>query len=218
MVKVKVCGLTRVDDAALACKLGASAIGMVFWEKSPRVVDTQRATQIVQALPADVTSVGVFVNADLAWVCDVVAEVGLGAVQLHGEESPAYCQAMPVEVLKAVSIKSADDVQRALTLPEEVTPLVDVHDPERRGGTGVTVDWTTAARLARERRVFLAGGLSAANIADAIDIVRPYGIDVSSSLESSPGTKDPVRMRSFFAAVGTAGGGEPSAEPLGDRT
>lgn len=205
MVKVKVCGLTRVADAVLAVELGATAIGLVFWDRSPRAVDGTQAMEIVGALPGGVTPVGVFVNAEPAWVCDIAGRLGLGAVQLHGEESAEYCEAMPVPVLKAVPLSGLDDVERALALPEHVTPLIDVCDPKRRGGTGVTVDWDLAARVAQQRRTFLAGGLHADNVAHAIEIVQPYGVDVSSGVEVSPGLKDPARLREFFAALESAG-------------
>lgn len=201
MVKVKVCGLTRVADAVLASELGACAIGLVFWPRSPRAITTEAAAQIVAALPAEVLAVGVFVNAPQESVCEVIEEAGLTGVQLHGEETPEYCRAMPVPVLKAVSVTTPSDVDMALRLPQAVTPLIDVHDPLRRGGTGKTVDWAAAARVAGRRRTFLAGGLDSENVQEAIDSVHPYGVDVSSSLETTPGIKDPERLRVFFAAV-----------------
>ena len=200
-MKVKVCGLTRVSDAALASELGAYAVGLVFWERSPRAIVPAQAAEIVATLPAAVTAFGVFVNATAGWVCEVVDHVGLGGVQLHGEETPEYCMKMSVPVMKAVSVGTASDVETALLLPDNVTPLIDVHDPVRRGGTGRTVEWTAAATVAKSRQTFLAGGLGPENVAEAIRAVRPYGVDASSGLETSPGVKDPERLRAFFAAV-----------------
>ena len=206
MVKIKVCGVTRVADAVLASELGVSAVGLVFWEQSPRSVEPEQAAAIVAALPSTVAAVGVFVNQEQAWVCDVIARVGLTGVQLHGEETEKYCRAMPVPVLKAVPMRTAADVEAALRLSKTVTPLIDVYDPVHRGGTGGTADWNTAAVVARRRQVFLAGGLEPRNVGQAIAAVCPYGVDVSSGLEAAPGIKDPGRLRAFVAAVGEARG------------
>lgn len=200
-MQIKVCGLTRPADAALAARLGATAVGLVFWPRSPRAVSVEQAEQIVAALPPGVTPVGVFVNADPAWIGELVSRLGLGLVQLHGEESLDECRVMPVPVLKAVPLGAPQDVDQALRLPEPITPLLDVRDPIRRGGTGTTVDWTLAAMVASRRPAFLAGGLRPDNVEEAIGIVRPCGVDVSSGLETSPGIKDPTRVSAFFAAV-----------------
>ena len=204
MPKVKVCGITRLPDALLASDLGASAIGFVFWERSPRAIDPQSAARIAARVPADVAPVGVFVDASPAWVREVVQRVGLAAVQLHGDEQVERWADLPARVVKAVAVRSTADVQAALRLPAHVTVLLDGHDPVRRGGTGRTLDWTLAAAVARERRTFLAGGLRPENVAAAIEAVGPYGIDASSGLEASPGVKSPARLRAFFGAVRTA--------------
>ncbi len=204
MPKVKVCGITRLPDALLASDLGASAIGFVFWERSPRAIDPQSAARIAARVPADVAPIGVFVDASPAWVREVVQRVGLAAVQLHGDEQVERWADLPARVVKAVAVRSTADVQAALRLPAHVTVLLDGHDPVRRGGTGRTLDWTLAAAVARERRTFLAGGLRPENVAAAIEAVGPYGIDASSGLEASPGVKSPARLRAFFGAVRTA--------------
>ena len=204
MVKVKVCGITRLSDALLASDLGASAIGFVFWERSPRAIDPRSAARIAARVPADVAPVGVFVDASPAWVRDVVQRVGLAAVQLHGDEQIEHWVDLPVRVVKAVGLRSAADVEAALRLPAHVTVLLDGHDPVRRGGTGRTLDWALAAEVARRRRTFLAGGLRPENVTAAVAAVGPYGIDASSGLEASPGVKAPARLRDFFAAVRAA--------------
>lgn len=205
MVKVKVCGITRVADALLASDLGASAIGFVFWPRSPRYLAPAEARGIAARLPGDVAPVGVFVDPSAEEVRQVVEEVGLAAVQLHGDEPPAFCRELPYRVIKAVGVDGAAGTRAAASaVPAEATVLLDARDPERRGGTGRTVDWEIAAAVAAERRVFLAGGLGAANVGAAIRTVRPYGLDVSSGVESAPGRKDPALLGAFFDEVARA--------------
>ncbi len=201
MVRVKVCGITRLEDALLACELGTSAVGFVFWNKSSRYIEPSRAREIALALPAHVIRVGVFVNPSESEVRSVADGVGLEAIQLHGEETIDLCKRLPYQVVKAVALRDSESVERACQFPDAVTVLLDVHDPVNRGGTGQTVDWTLAALVARRRRVFLAGGLKPGNVGDAVRTVRPYGVDVSSSVETSPGVKDPAAVREFFRAV-----------------
>jgi phosphoribosylanthranilate isomerase len=196
-VFVKVCGITAVVDALTAIDLGADALGFVFWPESPRFVDPFRARAIVARLPPFVGVVGVFVNQPADYVNGVAALARLTAVQLHGDEDAAYAASMTRPVIKAVSAAAQDDQ----AWPARVTLLVDAHDREKRGGTGVTSDWSAAARLAQSRRVLLAGGLNADNIRRAVAQVRPFGVDVSSGVESSPGIKDRNRMAAFFEAV-----------------
>jgi phosphoribosylanthranilate isomerase len=192
-VIVKVCGLTRLEDAIAASDLGAAAVGFIFWPRSPRFIDPYRALAIVRTLPAFVTPVGVFVNQPADYVNGVASLVRLGAVQLHGDEDVEYLARINRPVIKAVSNGTA-----AARWPSAALLLVDANDPERRGGTGVTGDWDAAARLARSRRVLLAGGLTAANVGTAVAHVQPFGVDVSSGVESAPGIKDHGRMAAFF--------------------
>lgn len=194
---VKICGITRGDDAGLAVSAGAQAVGFIFWPNSPRFIDPYRAKAIVRTLPPFVTPVGVFVNQPVEYVNAVAALVGLGVVQLHGDEDPAYARLMKRPVLKAVSL--AGDA--AARWPRSVMLLVDTHDPVRRGGTGAVSDWSLAATLAAERPIVLAGGLTAANVAAAVTTVRPFGIDVSSGVERAPGVKDPGRLAALFERV-----------------
>lgn len=195
---VKICGITRVDDAIAAVDLGASALGFVFWPKSPRFVDPYRARAIIAALPPFVTTVGVFVNQPTEYVNGVASLARLCAVQLHGDEDAAFVEQMTRPVIKAI----AGGTERAAAAwPARVTLLVDAHEPAQRGGTGATADWNLAAAIARSRRVLLAGGLGPDNVAEAIARVRPFGIDVSSAVESSPGVKDRERIRALFEAL-----------------
>ena len=197
---VKICGITRAEDAELAVECGAHALGFIFWPESPRFVDPDRARTIVAALPPFVSTVGVFVNQPADEVIQVARTVRLGAVQLHGDEAPGYAAAIGWPVIKAVAASDAIDVVLH-EWPHRTMLLVDVHDPVRRGGTGRTVNWSRAASLARRRRIVLAGGLTPENVAEAIALVQPFGIDVSSGVEAAPGRKDPGRLRALFDAV-----------------
>lgn len=195
---VKICGITRLEDAQTAVAHGASAIGFVFWQGSPRFVDPYRARQMAVALPPFVATVGVFVNQSSTYIDGVASVVPLTVIQLHGEEPPAFAASLSRPVMKAVS---GSDAQAIAAWPERVTLLVDAHDPVRRGGTGKKSDWDMAASLARRRRVVLAGGLTPENIASAVAAVRPFGVDVSSGVESSPGIKDARRIAELFNAI-----------------
>jgi phosphoribosylanthranilate isomerase len=199
LTRVKICGITRAEDAQLAAALGAWAVGFVFWPESPRAIDPAAARAIVRDLPPFVAAVGVFVNEPAVRVHQVATEVGLSAVQLHGDEPPEVVDAMQWRVIKAVTLEAPESLSR---WPARVTLLVDAHDHARRGGTGRTVDWARAAALARTRRVVLAGGLRPENVGEALRVVAPAAIDVSSGVESSPGIKDAARMRALFDAVG----------------
>jgi phosphoribosylanthranilate isomerase len=199
--RVKICGLTRVHDAALAVELGADAVGFILWPKSPRFVTTLAATAIARELPPFVTRVGVFVNASPEEVRAAVGAIGLDVAQLHGDERAEDYALAATRVMKVVTLESEADVERALALPAHVTPLVDAVDREKRGGTGTRANWALAAHVAHGRRTVLAGGLSAENVGEAISLVRPWGIDVSSGVEAAPGIKDAGKLRALFAAV-----------------
>jgi phosphoribosylanthranilate isomerase len=202
MLRVKICGIRRTEDALLAAELGAWGVGFVFWPGSPRFIDPYRAKKICAELPPWVVPVGVFVDQAVEYICAVASLVQLGAVQLHGRETVETIVRVPHRVIKSIPV-SSDFTERALDgLPARVGVLLDAHDPERHGGTGKTIDWTRAAPAARRRRVLLAGGLCPENVRAAVDAVRPFGIDVSSGVEASPGVKDHDRMRALFAAVG----------------
>ena len=203
--RVKICGLTRREDAALAVSLGADAIGFVFWPRSPRAVDPSDARALHAGLPPLVSRVGVFVDASPADVADVVRRAGLDVVQLHGDEPVDAYAGVGVRVVKVASLVTPDDVEHVLAWPGEITPLVDAVDRQRRGGTGRLADWALAARVAAERPMLLAGGLAADNIAEAIARVRPWGVDVSSGVEEAPGIKSPARLRAFFERLAASG-------------
>src|SRR3954469_1180183 len=198
---IKICGITRLEDAEAAIAAGAGALGFVFWPKSPRFIDPHRARQIAAALPPLVPIVGVFVNQPREYVNGVASLVRLSAVQLHGDETPAFAAALANPVVKAVSTGDAD----LQNWPARVRLLLDVHDPVARGGTGRTIDWAAAADLAARRELLLAGGIPPENVADAVARVRPFGIDVSSGVERAPGIKDHRRLRALFEPGHDAG-------------
>jgi phosphoribosylanthranilate isomerase len=200
-VRVKVCGITRIEDAEAAVRAGADAVGFVFWPSSPRAIGVVLAAAIAARLPPFVARVGVFVNATPADVAACVRDAGLSAAQLHGDERVEDYRAVPVPLIRAVSLENLADVARALALPPSVTVLVDAVDPERRGGTGRPASWDLAAIVASRRPVILAGGLTPERVAEAVARVRPWGVDVSSGVESVPGVKDSARIGAFVAAV-----------------
>jgi len=199
--RVKICGVTRTEDAMLAAALGASAIGFVFWPSSPRVIAPANARRIADALPPFVSRVGVFVNAPADEVRAIVAQAGLDIAQLHGDESATDYTGVGARLMKTVTLEDDDALERARALPDSVTPLVDAADRERRGGTGLRANWDRARRLMESRPIVLAGGLSAANVAEALAHVEPVAIDVSSGVESAPGVKSLERMVALFDAL-----------------
>jgi phosphoribosylanthranilate isomerase len=204
MTRVKICGITRVEDGLAAAAAGADAIGLVFWPKSPRVVDPAAARDLVRQLPPFVSSVGVFVDQPVGFVNEVAEFVGLSAVQLHGDEPPSTASRIVRPVIKAIGLPR--DSRRVEEWPDDVPLLVDAIDPNSRGGTGKVADWAAAAPLARLRLVILAGGLGPANVGKAIHQVRPWAVDVSSGVERAQGIKDAAMMAAFCTAVRVADG------------
>lgn len=203
-VRIKICGITRERDAVLAAALGAEAIGFVFWPESPRAISVDAARGIMAAVPSTVVKIGVFVNKPLDEVRAVAEALGLDGLQFHGDESDEEMAAMTLPILKAVPLGQPGAEQRALNLPAAVVPLLDVFDPVRRGGTGQTVDWDVAARIAAKRPTMLSGGLTPENVVEAIRKVDPWYVDVSSGVEASPGVKDERKLRGFVEAVRAA--------------
>jgi len=193
---VKICGITRREDARAAVESGARALGFVFWPKSPRFIDPYRARAIVATLPPFVTAVGLFVNQPAEYVTGVASLVKLGAVQLHGDEPIAFAETIRHPLIKALTLR--DDIRR---WPGRMIVLLDAHDPEQRGGTGRTIDWSAAAVVAARRPILLAGGLTPENVAEAVARVHPFGIDVSSGVERSPGIKDHNKIKALFEAL-----------------
>lgn len=211
--RVKVCGVTRPGDAAHAVELGAAAIGMIFWPRSPRAIDVATARAIAREVPPLVVAVGVFVDEDPATIARVADAVPLAAVQLHGDEPVDVLARIARPVIKAVAPSAPEAEAEAARWPGWVTLLLDAYDRGGRGGTGRTVDWEVAASWARRRRIVLSGGLHAGNVREAIVRVRPWAVDVASGVESEPGLKDAARLRAFFAAVAAAGAAADEEQP-----
>lgn len=193
---IKVCGITRLTDALHAVEQGATAIGFVLWPRSPRAVTVERAAEISAELPSHVMRVGVFVNEPVDSIRSIAERMRLTAVQLHGDEPPAYADALDWPVLRAVSVADLEYASDAWA--PETALLVDNIDPVRRGGTGAVIDWSQASAVAPKRRIVLAGGLTPDNVASAIRAVRPFGVDVSSGVEASPGVKDFEKVTQFI--------------------
>jgi phosphoribosylanthranilate isomerase len=199
--RVKICGVTRFEDAALAVSLGASAIGFIFWPQSPRYVAPARVRTIIADLPPFVSTVGVFVNESPERVAEVVREAGVTVVQLHGQEDVIDYEGLPWPLIKAVVVRGGVRPPELMEIPVRIPVLLDAFDPARPGGTGRSIDWQVAASVAVERPVILSGGLRADNVADAIEAVAPMAVDVSSGVEREPGIKDPAKLRAFFEAL-----------------
>ncbi|MCC2640104.1 MAG: trpF [Nitrospira sp.] len=203
-IKVKICGITNAEDAAAAVEAGADAVGFLFHKKSPRCAEPETVRGIVKMLPPFVLPVGVFVNEEAKTVRDLMDDCGLALAQLHGDESAAYCEMLGRPVLKAIRLK---DRRSFLALAEFKGRagvrgfLIDAFSPDAYGGTGQVADWALAAEAASAATVLLAGGLTPENVSQAIQQVRPYGVDVSSGVEASPGKKDHEKVRAFVQAA-----------------
>ena len=195
MTAVKICGITRRDDALLAAELGASYVGFVLWPQSPRAATLDQLREIIPALPSHVTPVGVFVN-PTADEIKAAADAGIRLAQVSSDAADLLFDGI-VPVIRAVHL-DADGI--APNVDDDLV-LLDAHDPVKHGGTGRTVDWKRAAVIAGSRRVMLAGGLTPLNVREAIDTVHPYGVDVASGVESSPGIKNHDLLRAFIEAV-----------------
>lgn len=197
MIKVKICGITHIEDALHAADCGADALGFVFYGKSPRCISPELGREIVAALPPFITAVGLFVNEELEKVRAIAHFCGLGSVQLHGDEPPEGCSLPPYRTIKALRVKGEETLENLSSWPVSAL-LLDAWVPDTYGGTGHRFDWQLAARAAREHRIILAGGLTPENVREAVRTVRPYAVDVSSGVETAPGRKDPEKVREFI--------------------
>src|SRR2546430_2746040 len=203
MVRVKICGITNLEDARASIDAGAYALGFNFYPPSPRYIEPSAARRIIDQLPASILCVGVFVNLpDAEQVKRLASEAGVQAVQLHGDESPEYCQRLKdLFVIKALRVNSEFEPERAARYETEAV-LLDGFSPVAYGGMGQRFDWSVAMRTSQlVEKLFLAGGLDANNVAAAIKLVQPYAVDACSGLESIPGRKDIAKVRAFIAAA-----------------
>ncbi|MBI5682259.1 MAG: phosphoribosylanthranilate isomerase [Deltaproteobacteria bacterium] len=209
MIKVKICGITNIKDALAAAEYGADALGFIFYKKSPRCVDVKTVRKIVKALPPFITAVGVFVNETKDKINKIVDEAGLDVIQLHGNEPPEFCNSLKKNVIKAFRISNLKSQISNLKLQEYNVSafLLDTFKEGVEGGTGETFNWVLAKKakgFACPRmslsggRIILAGGLTPENVAEAIRIVKPYAVDVSSNVEKKPGKKDLKKLKKFI--------------------
>ena len=201
--RVKICGITRIEDATAAANAGADAIGLVFYPPSPRFLSNERAREVRDALPPFVQTVALFVNADAAQVAQVIGRVHPAMLQFHGDEPPQFCAQFGLPYVKACRVKAGVDALEYLRpFSGAAAWLFDSHVPEY-GGVGASFDWSLLP-AARERPFILSGGLARENVAEAIRRVRPWGVDVSSGVESAKGIKDGAKIAAFIAEVRNA--------------
>ena len=202
-MKIKICGITRIEDALAAVEAGADALGFMFYAASPRCITPAQAAPIIRTLPPFVAKVGVFVDASEADIHSVIETCGIDTLQLHGQETPEFCRRFRQNVIKAFRIRDADSLRLTADYSQQ-TWLLDSFVPGKPGGTGATFNWEFAAQAVQGGgRVILAGGLTPENVARAVQQVRPFGVDVSSGVESAPGLKDPKKIRAFVQAART---------------
>lgn len=203
-LNIKICGITNVEDARAAVEAGADALGFVFHPDSPRCVVLDVVRRIVSQLPPFVLPIGVFVNEDVKAVRDQMDECGLALAQLHGDESAAYCEALGRPVLKAIRLRDRGSLLALAEYKGRARVrgfVVDAFSETLFGGTGQVTDWALAAEAAKAAPVLLAGGLTPENVGEAVRIVQPYGVDVSSGVEARPGKKDPAKILDFVRAA-----------------
>jgi len=205
--RVKICGITSQRDAAAACSAGADAIGLVFYSRSPRHVSIELASAIALAVPPFVSRVALFKDASTEEVEAVLACVEIDLLQFHGSEDPAYCRSFGRPYIKALGLKGVADIAAAIAdgerdYTEARALLLDGHAPGEAGGSGESLDWSSLART--DKPLILAGGLDPDNVRRAIELARPYAVDVSSGVEASPGIKDAAKINAFLREVAAA--------------
>lgn len=199
-LKVKICGMTQLKDALFAVEQGADAVGFIFYKKSPRAVTMKTVREIIAKLPPLVDTVGVFVNESADRVNKIADYCGLDLVQLHGEESPAFCRKIRRRVVKAFRVRDLQSIKQLEKFPVSGF-LLDTFSDDLHGGTGKTFDWNLALPAKKIGPVILAGGLTPRNIGQAVRQVHPYGVDVCSGVEKSPGIKDHEKVRAFMKNI-----------------
>ncbi|MDP6133436.1 MAG: phosphoribosylanthranilate isomerase [Candidatus Marinimicrobia bacterium] len=200
MIHVKICGITSFNDAIMATNYGASALGFIFYEKSPRYINPEILKTWISNVPSSIKKVGVFVNKDVDKVNKIAEELNLGMVQLHGDESPEYCNQMIRPVIKVFRVnKKFDSIM--LKNYQVATFLFDTYNKENHGGTGESFDWQSILQLNTETPVILSGGLNADNVLEGIEVVKPSAVDVNSGVETAPGKKDEEKIKNLFTIL-----------------
>lgn len=202
--RIKICGITCLEDALTAAEAGADAIGLVFYPPSPRAVSVDAAQEIVANLPPFVTAVGLFVNETAAEIERIYRRVGVDLLQLHGDETPQFCAGLGAPFLKALRVKPGDDVGKLMSPWSDArSVLLDAYKQGVPGGTGEVFDWSLVPS-SQTARIVLAGGLTPGNVYDAVHASRPAAVDVSSGVEAAPGRKSPEKIAAFVSAVRSA--------------
>ena len=200
MISVKICGITSFNDAIMAANYGASALGFIFYEKSPRYINPEILKTWISNVPSSVIKVGVFVNKDVDKVNKIAEELNLEMVQLHGDESPGYCSQMIRPVIKVFRVNNKFD-SIMLKKYQVSTFLFDTYNKENRGGTGESFNWQSILQLNTETPVILSGGLNADNVLKGIEVVKPSAVDVNSGVEVAPGKKDEGKIKNLFTIL-----------------
>ncbi|MGH7411859.1 MAG: phosphoribosylanthranilate isomerase [Candidatus Methylomirabilis sp.] len=207
MTRVKICGITSREDAWAAVEAGADALGFIFVKGTPRWIEPESAATIATDVGPFIATVGVFMDGTAEEIERIAAVCGLSLAQLHGSEPPEVCERLRVPFVKSIRVQREDDLATLSKYPQARAFLLDTYDAGRPGGTGKTFPWEIAAKAAREARIVLSGGLTPGNVARAVAQVRPYAVDVSSGVETSPGRKDHWKMREFIEQAKRAGAG-----------
>ena len=203
MIRIKVCGITREEDALVAAHSGVDALGFIFSEKSPRYITPHKAAEIIATLPPYISRVGVFVNETAETILSIAREASLDTIQLHGSEPPAFCRDIPFPVIKALGLQPDFDYAQLDEYPVAGI-LLDTWDKGLKGGSGIAGDWSVAKRVSdRYQSIILAGGLGPANLERALDQVQPYGIDLNSGVEIMPGVKNAHKIREAVKIIRT---------------
>jgi phosphoribosylanthranilate isomerase len=200
MVKIKICGITNIDDAMAAVDLGADALGFNFYKKSPRYIDPQKAAEIITQLPPFVVPVAIFVNEREDRILETLKTACIHGIQLHGDETPEFCQRFGNHVIKAFQVKDKESLKH-MSHYRVSAYLLDSYREGMRGGTGETFDWHLAVVAKTFGRIILAGGLNPDNVAEAVKLVQPYGVDVAGGVEREKGIKDHAKLKKFITEV-----------------
>jgi phosphoribosylanthranilate isomerase len=207
-MRIKICGIRNPQQGKAIAQFGATALGFICVSASPRFVTAEQIQQIIEQIPAETDKIGVFANSSISEIVDIVNNVGLTGVQLHGDESPEFCQQLRqvlpnTEIIRALRISDVDDINNVNIYADSIdTFLLDAYHPQQLGGTGKTLDWNLLAQFKPSRPWFLAGGLTPDNIIEALSQIQPSGIDLSSGVEHTPGDKDLDKVAKLFGKLG----------------
>lgn len=198
--KIKICGITNIKDAQAAAEFGTDALGFIFYKESKRYVDPEVAKSIISSLPPFITTVGVFVNQELDEISQIKETTGIQVAQLHGDETPEFVSSIPFNSIKVIRVKDKSDLDKVAQYSAQAI-LFDTYSDKEYGGTGESFDWEILNDLSSTKKIILSGGLNSENILEAVKIVRPYAVDVSSGVEDTPGRKDHTKIKKFIEAI-----------------